>query len=79
MSDELRLSGYREPLGLWVRKSARIAARPGLRTHELEFSSRGDRTYGIVANFTNGGLVSPLRMRGRLRFAGTRIWSRTTP
>jgi dienelactone hydrolase len=46
MSDELHLAGYREPLELWVRNSVRIAARPGLRTQEIEFSSRGDRVTG---------------------------------
>ena len=35
MADDLHLAGYREPLGLFVRKAARIAASPGLRTHEL--------------------------------------------
>lgn len=60
MSDELRLSGYREPLGLWVRKSARIAARPGLRTHELEFSSRGDRVTGQLILPAQGAGPYPL-------------------
>jgi cephalosporin-C deacetylase-like acetyl esterase len=60
MSVELRLSGYREPLGLWVRKSARIAARPGLRTHELEFSSRGDRVTGQLILPAQGGGPYPL-------------------
>jgi dienelactone hydrolase len=34
MDRELRLSGYREPLGFWMR------------AHEIEFSSRGDRVTG---------------------------------
>ena len=60
MSVELRLSGYREPLGLWLRKSARIAARPGLRTHEIEFSSRGDRVTGQLILPAQGGGPHPL-------------------
>jgi dienelactone hydrolase len=60
MPDELHLSGYPEPLGLWVRKSARIAARPGLRTQELEFSSRGDRVTGRLILPAHGGGPYPL-------------------
>ncbi len=60
MSDELRLAGYREPLGLWVRKGARIAAHPGLRTQELEFSSRGDRVTGQLILPAQGGGPHPL-------------------
>ena len=60
MTDELHLAGYREPLGLWVRKGVRIAARPGLRTHELEFASRGDRVTGRLILPAQGGGPHPL-------------------
>jgi dienelactone hydrolase len=60
MTDELHLAGYREPLGLWVRKGVRIAARPGLRTHELEFASRGDRVTGRLILPAQGGGPYPL-------------------
>jgi dienelactone hydrolase len=60
MSDELHLAGYREPLGLWVRKGVRIAARPGLRTQEIEFSSRGDRVTGHLILPAQGGGPYPL-------------------
>jgi len=43
------------------------------------FANRGAGSYGIVANFTIGGLVWRLRIRHRSRLTGTRIWSRTTP
>jgi cephalosporin-C deacetylase-like acetyl esterase len=55
MEEALRLSGYREPLGLWVRESARVAEHPALRTRELEFSSRGDRVSGRVILPAEGG------------------------
>ncbi len=60
MTDELHLAGYREPLGLWVRKGFRIAAHPGLRTHELEFASRGDRVTGRLILPAQGGGPYPL-------------------
>jgi dienelactone hydrolase len=60
MTDDLRLAGYREPLGLWMRKGARIAAHPGLRTHELEFASRGDRVTGHLILPAEGGGPHPL-------------------
>ena len=60
MTDELHLAGYREPLGLWVRKAARIAARPELRTQEIEFSSRGDRVTGHLVLPAQGGGPYPL-------------------
>lgn len=40
---ELRLSGYREPLGLWTRKRPSPERAPGVRSRRVEFSSRGDR------------------------------------
>ncbi len=60
MTDELHLAGYREPLGLWVREGARIAAHPGLRTQELEFASRGDRVTGHLILPAQGGGPNPL-------------------
>ena len=60
MTDDLHLAGYPEPLGLWVRKGARIAARPGLRTHEIEFASRGDRVTGRLILPAQGGGPYPL-------------------
>jgi dienelactone hydrolase len=60
MTDELHLAGYREPLGLWVRKGVRIATRPGLRTQELEFASRGDRVTGRLILPAQGGGPHPL-------------------
>src|SRR5262245_34549086 len=60
MTDDLHLAGYREPLGLWVRKGARIAALPGLRTQEIEFASRGDRVTGRLILPAQGGGPYPL-------------------
>src|SRR4030095_673726 len=70
MTDELHLAGYREPLGLWVRKGVRIAAHPGLRTHALEVASRrararargrrGDRVAGRLILPAQGGGPYPL-------------------
>ena len=60
MTDELHLAGYREPLGLWARKGVRIAARPGLRPQEIEFSSRGDRVTGRLILPAQGGGPYPL-------------------
>jgi dienelactone hydrolase len=60
MTDELRLAGYREPLGLWMRERARIAAHPGLRMHELEFASRGDRVTGQLILPAEGGGPHPV-------------------
>jgi dienelactone hydrolase len=62
MTDELHLSGYREPLGLFVRKGARIAAHPGLRTQELEFASRGDRVTGRLILPAQGGGPFPIAL-----------------
>ena len=60
MTDELHLAGYREPLGLWVRKGVRIAARPELRTQEFEFTSRGDRVTGRLILPAQGAGPYPL-------------------
>ncbi len=46
MSDALRLSGYREPLGLWTRPRGAPEHHPDLRALRFEFSSRGDRVHG---------------------------------
>jgi dienelactone hydrolase len=43
---ELRLAGYREPLGLWQRRVAPPGAAPEVRAYRLEYSSRGDRVAG---------------------------------
>lgn len=48
MDAELRLSGYREPLGLWVRRMPPPDAQAALRLHHFEFASRGDRVHGRV-------------------------------
>ena len=42
----LRLSGRREPLGLWRHRAGPPAEVPGLRAERIEFSSRGDRATG---------------------------------
>jgi dienelactone hydrolase len=46
MRDALRLSGYREPLGLWTRPRPAPEHHPDLRAQRFEFSSRGDRVHG---------------------------------
>jgi dienelactone hydrolase len=60
MTDELRLSGYREPLGLWVHDAPRPSAHPTLRLEDLEFSSRGDRVPGRVVLPADGAGPLPL-------------------
>jgi len=60
MDGALRLSGYREPLGLWVRESARVPERPDLRARDLAFSSRGDRVNGRVILPAEGGGPLPV-------------------
>jgi dienelactone hydrolase len=42
----LRLSGYREPLGLWRHRVGPPLQSPSLRVERIEFSSRGDRACG---------------------------------
>ncbi|MEM7412471.1 MAG: acetylxylan esterase [Myxococcota bacterium] len=59
-TDELRLSGYREALGLWTRPSPRVASHPTLRVEEIEYSSRGDRVTGRVLLPAEGGGPYPL-------------------
>ena len=46
MEGALRLSGYREPLGLWRHRAGPPPQVPGLRAERIEFSSRGDRATG---------------------------------
>ena len=46
METALRLSGFREPLGLWRHRAGPPAQQPGLRAERIEFSSRGDRATG---------------------------------
>jgi dienelactone hydrolase len=46
MADELRLQGYREPLGLWTRRTPPPERHPEVRAHRFEYSSRGDRVGG---------------------------------
>lgn len=62
MSSELRLSGYREPLGLWVRRPTRLEAHPELRARDFEFSSRGDRVPGRLLVPAEGGGSHPVVM-----------------
>ncbi len=62
MSEALRLSGYREPLGLWVHGSSRIAEAPALRVREIAFSSRGDRVSGRVVLPADGAGPWPVVM-----------------
>jgi dienelactone hydrolase len=46
MDGVLRLSGHREPLGLWRHRAAPPLERPGLRAERIEYTSRGDRASG---------------------------------
>ena len=46
MADELRLQGYREPLGLWSRRAPTPDRYPEVRAYRFEYSSRGDRVSG---------------------------------
>jgi len=41
--DELRLAGFREPLGLWQRRVTPPGGASDVRAYRLEYSSRGDR------------------------------------
>ena len=60
MPDALHLARDREPLGLWVRDAAPIAAPPGARAHEFEYSSRGDRVTGLWFAPGSGDRPHPL-------------------
>lgn len=46
MAEALRLQGYREPAGLFMRRVPPPERHPELRAHRVEFSSRGDRVSG---------------------------------
>jgi dienelactone hydrolase len=46
MRSDLRLSGQREPLGLWRHRAGPPLELPDLRAERIEFSSRGDRVTG---------------------------------
>lgn len=46
MGDELRLQGYREPLGWWSRRAPSPERYPEVRSSRFEYSSRGDRVGG---------------------------------
>jgi dienelactone hydrolase len=46
MDGALRLSGQREPLGLWRHRVGPPSSSPDLRAERVEFSSRGDRASG---------------------------------
>ena len=74
MTDELRLQGYREPLGLWSRRAPTPDRYPEVRAYHFEYSSRGDRVAGrlwlprgegsehplvLVAHGANGSSESP--------------------
>jgi len=58
MESALRLSGHREPLGLWRHRVAPPLQRPGLRSERIEYSSRGDRV--------NGRMWQPSQRNGEL-------------
>jgi dienelactone hydrolase len=58
MDGALRLSGFREPLGLWRHRAGPPQQQPGLRAERIEYSSRGDRATGRLwlPRHTNGEL-----------------------
>ena len=58
MEGALRLSGHREPLGLWRHRVGPPLEHPGLRSERIEYSSRGDRV--------SGRLWQPGRRNGEL-------------
>ena len=60
MSDELRLQGYREPLGMWTRRVPSPERYPDVRAFRFEFSSRGDRVGGRLWLPRSGGGEHPL-------------------
>jgi dienelactone hydrolase len=55
MPDELRLLGYREPLGLVVRRVQSPERHPGIRVERFEYASRGDRVAGRLWRPRGGG------------------------
>jgi pimeloyl-ACP methyl ester carboxylesterase len=58
--EELRLAGFREPLGLWMRRVPPPEPAPHVRAYRLEFSSRGDRVSGRLWLPRNRAGESPL-------------------
>jgi dienelactone hydrolase len=58
--EELRLSGYREPLGLWLRRVPPPERAPDVRAYRIEYSSRGDRVPGRLWLPRNPGGECPL-------------------
>jgi hypothetical protein len=60
MTKALHLARDREPLGLSVCEAAAIAAPPGARAQEFEFSSRGDRVTGFFLRPASGDGPHPL-------------------
>jgi dienelactone hydrolase len=55
----MRLSGQREPLGLWRHRAGPPSELPDLRAERIEFSSRGDRVSGRlwIPRRSDGGLA----------------------
>jgi pimeloyl-ACP methyl ester carboxylesterase len=62
MTDAPQLARDREPLGLWLHDGAPIAAPPGMRVQQLEFSSRGDRVTGLLYQPASGRGPHPLAL-----------------
>lgn len=60
MGDELRLLGYREPSGLWIRRVPPPERHPDLRAFHFECSSRGDRVSGRLWRPRSGTGDQPL-------------------
>ncbi len=60
MTDELRLQGYREPLGLWSRRAPTPDRYPEVRAYRFEYSSRGDRVGGRLWLPRGEGTEHPL-------------------
>jgi len=72
VSGALRLSGQREPLGLWRHRAGPPAELPDLRAERIEFSSRGDRVTGRlwIPKRTDGGLALVLLQHRAASSAG---------
>ena len=60
MTEELRLAGYREPLGLWMCRVPPPERAPQVRAYRIEYSSRGDRVCGRLWLPRNPGSECPL-------------------
>lgn len=72
MSSPLRLSGQREPLGLWRHRAGPPAELPDLRAERIEYSSRGDRVTGRlwIPRRRDGGLALVLLQHRAASSAG---------